>query len=101
MDKDLESALRQYKHNDGGDEFVFAYDMAETDKLVAQLRAEVERLSGGYYLLEIAEIAFIEAAGTLAQMIVIDKVESLPEIETLWASSEIKLVIEALKEASK
>ena len=34
----LQPALRQYRHNNS-DEFVFGYDLKETDKIVAQLEA--------------------------------------------------------------
>ncbi len=39
---DLTSAIRQYKHNDGSKGFVLAYDKDETEKLVAELKAQIE-----------------------------------------------------------
>jgi NAD kinase len=40
--KQLIPAIRQYKHNDGSDGFVIAYDKDETEKLVAELNAQIE-----------------------------------------------------------
>lgn len=36
--RELDKALRQYRHNNGGD-FVFAYDKQEVDRIVASLTA--------------------------------------------------------------
>ncbi|GAG26440.1 unnamed protein product [marine sediment metagenome] len=36
--KILIPAIRQYKHNDGSEGFVLAYDKSETEKVVDQLR---------------------------------------------------------------
>lgn len=40
--KELIPAIRQYKHNDGSDGFVFAYDRDETEKLVTELNDQIE-----------------------------------------------------------
>lgn len=40
--KQLTPAIRQYKHNDGSDGFVIAYDKTETEKLVTELNAQIE-----------------------------------------------------------
>jgi hypothetical protein len=40
--KQLNSAIRQYKHNDGSDGFIFGYDKIETEKLVNELNAQIE-----------------------------------------------------------
>lgn len=34
-------ALRQYRHNDGSEGFIFAYDKATTDRIFAHLHAEL------------------------------------------------------------
>lgn len=53
MSEVLIPAIRQYKHNDGSEGFVMAYDKTETDKAVnelndenARLRKENEKLKG-------------------------------------------------------
>lgn len=40
--KELMLAIRQYKHNDGSEGFVVGYDKDETEKLVAELNAQIE-----------------------------------------------------------
>ena len=35
-------AIRKYKHNDGSEGFVIAYDKVETEKLVTELNAQIE-----------------------------------------------------------
>lgn len=40
--KELSKAVRQYKHNDGSEGFVIAYDKEETEKLVTELKAQIE-----------------------------------------------------------
>lgn len=50
-------AIRQYRHNDGSDGFVFGYDQKETERFVRGLRTENERLRG-----ELAELRAMLAA---------------------------------------
>lgn len=38
----LQGAVRQYKHNDGSEGFVIAYDEAETEMIVAELEQQLE-----------------------------------------------------------
>lgn len=52
--KILESALRQYKHNDGNG-FVFGYDIEETDEIVAELIEEIADLT--VYVLRVHDVA--------------------------------------------
>jgi len=40
--KELIPAIRQYKHNDGSEGFVMAYDKDETEKLVTELNSQIE-----------------------------------------------------------
>ncbi|MBL4795833.1 MAG: hypothetical protein JKY50_00310 [Oleispira sp.] len=40
--KELIPAVRQYKHNDGSEGFVMAYDKDETEKLVTELNSQIE-----------------------------------------------------------
>tara|TARA_R110002096_G_scaffold412705_1_gene613239 strand:- start:33 stop:233 length:201 start_codon:yes stop_codon:yes gene_type:complete len=40
--KELIPAIRQYKHNDGSEGFVIAYDEKETEKVVTELKAQIE-----------------------------------------------------------
>ena len=40
--KELIPAIRQYKHNDGSEDFVIAYDKEETEKVVTELKAQIE-----------------------------------------------------------
>ena len=47
MNKKLEPAIRQYKHNDGSDGFVIAYDKHETEQILEQyLHEELQKLAG-------------------------------------------------------
>jgi len=39
--KELIPAIRQYKHNDGSDGFVIAYDKIETERVVLELRSQI------------------------------------------------------------
>ncbi len=39
---ELIKAIRQYKHNDGSSGFVIAYDKGETEKVIAELKSQVE-----------------------------------------------------------
>tara|TARA_R110002012_G_scaffold260756_1_gene442485 strand:- start:960 stop:1217 length:258 start_codon:yes stop_codon:yes gene_type:complete len=40
--KRLVSAIRQYKHNDGSDGFVTAYDKEETEKAFVKLESDIK-----------------------------------------------------------
>lgn len=42
MMKRLEAAIRQYKHNDGSDGFVVAYDREETEKAFTKLESDIK-----------------------------------------------------------
>jgi hypothetical protein len=41
MDEILEPAIRQFRHNGGSEDFVFAYDKEFVDQLVAELKREL------------------------------------------------------------
>ena len=42
--KELISAIRQYKHNDGSEGFVMAYDRKVTEEIVCKLKAEIKNI---------------------------------------------------------
>lgn len=42
MIAELYNAVRQYKHNDGSEGFVIGYDKDETEKVVTELKAQIE-----------------------------------------------------------
>lgn len=39
---ELNKAIRQYKHNDGSDGFIIAYDKEETEKIITKLKHDIK-----------------------------------------------------------
>ena len=42
MSTDLHGAIRQYKHNDGSEGFIIAYDKEETEKVFSRIESNIK-----------------------------------------------------------